>query len=563
MHIKSPINFFFLLLLLVITGWCLLLPDDLGAATAKQQYLDGNRAYRQLQKHPEKQKYRENWFKCINKFQSIFLKMPNNPWAPAAMYRSAELFLELHNHSYKNQDKQEAVDLFRRVTRRYPRSAYNKKALDRLASLASTAESEKKVSPQNTSTAPGVPSHGAIPHKKAMKQKKTKATPQPSPSPLPSKAINGQDSLITGIRHWSNPSYTRVVIDIEQDRDYTHAFLEKNTTLNKPKRLFIDIQGSRLGKKLPKQTYINDHLLTQVRAAQHDPHSVRVVMDIKSFDNYKIFSLKDPFRVVVDVWAAKETEIASASPVLPRKPSDGSASDSLVQQLALGVKTIVIDPGHGGKDPGAPGYLAGVQEKTVVLAMAKKLAKKMEARLNCKILMTRTNDKFLDLEQRTAIANTKNADLFISLHCNAAENKKLAGVETYFLNLATDDEAINVAARENATSKKNISDLHSILNDLIKNAKIKESGRLAKHVQKAICTGLAQKYSHIHNLGVKQAPFYVLMGASMPSILVETSFISNKLECKRLLQASYQNRICDSIIDGVLAYMKEANPGKY
>jgi len=527
MHIKPPKNSFFLLLLLVITGWCLLTPADLGAATAKQLYLNGSRAYRQLQKHPEKQKYRENWFKCINSFQNIFLKTPNSHWAAAAMYRSAELFLELHKHSYKSQDKQEAVDLFQRITRRYPRSAYRKKAQDRLASLGSTA------------------------------------VPPTLPSRLPSKATYDHDSLITGIRHWSNPSYTRVVIDIEQDREYTHAFLEKNTTLNKPKRLFIDIQSSRLGKKLPKQTYINDHLLTKVRAAQHDPHSVRVVMDIKSFDNYKIFSLKDPFRVVVDVWAEKGTKIASASHLFPRKPSDGSTSNTLVQQLALGVKTIVIDPGHGGRDPGAPGYQAGVQEKTVVLAMAKRLAKKMKARLGCKIIMTRTRDKSLDLEQRTAIANTKNADLFISLHCNAAENKKLAGVETYFLNLATDDEAINVAARENATSKKNISDLHSILNDLIKNAKIKESGRLAKHVQKAICTGLSKKYSNIHNLGVKQAPFYVLMGASMPSILVETSFISNKVECKRLLQPSYQNLICDSIIDGVKAYLKETNPGRY
>jgi N-acetylmuramoyl-L-alanine amidase len=559
MHIKPSINSFFLLLLLVITGWCLLIPDDLAASTAKQQYLDGNRAFRQLQKHPERQKLRKNWIKCINKFQRIFLKTPKNSWSAAAMYRAAELFLELHKHSYNTRDKQEAVDLLQRVTRRYPRSAYREKALGLLASLVSTGEPEKKSSGKILAPVPTAPFHGKIPHKKALKQKKTKTAPQTPPSRLLPNTIYDHDSLITGIRHWSNPSYTRVVIDIEKDRKFTHALLEKNTTLNKPKRLFIDIQSSRLGKELPKQTYINDHLLTKVRAAQHDPHSVRVVMDIRSFDNYKIFSLKDPFRVVVDVWAEKKRQTASYSSALPRKPSD----TSLVQQLALGVKTIVIDPGHGGKDPGALGYKAGVKEKTVVLSMAKKLAKKMKARLGCNIIMTRSTDKYLSLERRTAIANTKNADLFISLHCNAAKNKKLAGVETYFLNLATDDEAINVAARENATSKKNISDLQSILNDLMKNAKINESGRLSKHVQKAICTGLSKKYSNIHNLGVKQAPFYVLLGATMPSILIETSFISNKVECERLLQSAYQNRICDAIIDGVATYMKETNPGKY
>jgi len=559
MHIKPSIPPFFLLLLLVITAWCLATPADLGASTAKEQYVAGNRAYKQLQKHPERLKYRKNWMKCIHKFQNIFLKMPNDSWSAAAMYRTAEVFLELHKHSYSTRDKQEAIDLLQRVTRRYPQSAYRGKAQGLLASLVS----EKKSSGKSPSPASTATSHGRIPHKKALKYKKAKAAPQISPSRLPSKTTDGHDSLITGIRHWSNPSYTRVVIDLKQDREFTHALLEKNTTLNKPQRLFIDIQNSRLGRKLPKQTYINDHLLTKVRAAQHDSHSVRVVMDIKSFDNYKIFSLKDPFRVVVDVWAKKTSQTASSSSALPRKPSDGSAKTTLIQQLALGVKTIVIDPGHGGRDPGALGYKAGVKEKTVALSMAKKLAKKMKARLGCKIIMTRSTDKYLSLEKRTAIANTKNADLFISLHCNAAENKKLAGVETYFLNLATDDEAINVAARENATSKKNISDLQSILNDLMKNAKINESGRLAKHVQKSICTGLSKRYKNIHNLGVKQAPFYVLLGATMPSILVETSFISNKVECKRLLKTAYQNRICDGIIDGVAAYMKETNPGKY
>jgi len=566
MLIKTPIKFFFLLLLLVITGWGLLIPDTLGAATAKQQYLNGNRAFRHLQKHPEKQKYRENWFNCIDTFENIFSKMPDSPWAAAAMYRSAELFLELYKHSYKPQDKQEAVDLLQRITRRYPRSAYRKKALTRLTSLGFTAESEKKSSPEIHSLSPDpvAASHETLPHKKALKQKKTKTAPPALHAKLSSNADPVHDSLITDIRHWSNSSYTRVVIDLEKNREYTHAFLEESKPLNKPKRLFIDIQHTRLDKKLPKQTYINDHLLTQVRAAQHTPHSVRVVMDIKSLNTYKIFSLENPFRVVVDVWAKKGPEIVSTAPALPRKPSDGSTSDSLVQQLALGVKTIVIDPGHGGRDPGALGYQAGVQEKEVALAIAKKLAKRMKARLKCNVILTRTqNNKFVALEQRTAIANTKNADLFISIHCNAAKNKKLAGVETYFLNLATDDEAINVAARENATSKKNISDLHSILNDLIKNAKIKESGQLAKHVQEAICTGLSKKYSHIHNLGVKQAPFYVLIGASMPSILIETSFISNRRECKRLLSARYQNRLCDGIVDGVRAYMKEATPAKY
>ena len=149
--------------------------------------------------------------------------------------------------------------------------------------------------------------------------------------------------------------------------------------------------------------------------------------------------------------------------------------------------------------------------------------------------MTRSSDKFLTLEERTAFANTKDADLFISIHVNAHRNKNAYGTETYFLNLATDEEAIRVAAMENATSTKNISDLQTILMDLMQNAKINESSRLASYVQTNMVGHLKKKYSKVRDKGVKQAPFYVLLGAQMPSILVETSFISNPRECKRLM----------------------------
>ncbi|MCD4742233.1 MAG: N-acetylmuramoyl-L-alanine amidase, partial [Desulfobacteraceae bacterium] len=181
-------------------------------------------------------------------------------------------------------------------------------------------------------------------------------------------------------------------------------------------------------------------------------------------------------------------------------------------------------------------------------------------RLSCEVLLTRATDKYISLEERTAIANTKKADLFISLHCNASKNRKLRGFETYFLNLATDDQAIAVAARENATSRKNISDLESILNDLMQNAKIKESSRLASMVQTSMVSSMKKKYSGIKNLGVKQAPFYVLIGARMPAILIETSFLSNKTECKRMVTDKYQSSICDSITNGIEKYIKTTNP---
>ena len=248
--------------------------------------------------------------------------------------------------------------------------------------------------------------------------------------------------------------------------------------------------SSAFDKTIP----INDNLLKSARAGQHTPDSVRVVVDIKSFDNYKIFSLKNPFRIVVDVWGKRSEKRHAAPndtmhPKVMTKKSGKIMPSAIAKQLALGVKRIVIDPGHGGRDYGAPGYLRGVHEKDVVLKIAKKLAAKIEKELDCEVILTRNGNKFLTLEERTAIANTKNADLFISLHTNAARSRHAYGVETYFLNLATDADAIRVAAKENATSEKNISDLQSILTDLMQNAKINESSRLATHVQESMYTG--------------------------------------------------------------------------
>lgn len=217
----------------------------------------------------------------------------------------------------------------------------------------------------------------------------------------------------------------------------------------------------------------------------------------------------------------------------------------------------MIDPGHGGRDGGAPGYIRKIYEKDVNLKIAKILANKIKKELNCEVILTRSTDRYLTLEERTAFANTKDADIFISIHTNAARKRGAYGIETYFLNLATDPEAILVAARENATSTKNISDLGSILNDLMQNAKIDESKRLAKRVQDSLCSRLSRHYKKIKNKGVKQAPFYVLLGAKMPSILVETSFISNPRECKRLTDYTYLSRLCDGIVDGLQKYIKE------
>ncbi len=535
-----------LLYFLVCCIFAITQPGVSSAVTARDKYVKAEVCYNKLCKSPQKQKYRHNWLNCIEKFQTVYRHDPSGPWAAAGLYMSGKLYQELYKKSYKKSDKKEAIDLFERIIKRFPKSSYKYKAAEairpflisrgqKIASSKTAKKRKKNKTPEDNIA-------------KAIKK-----LPRPE---IPAKT--GELSTVTGLRFWSNPNYTRIVIDADREASYVHRLLRKDPSIKKPQRLYVDLKNSILGKTAEKRIPINDNLLSKTRAGQHTPDSVRVVVDIKSFKTYKIFSLKNPFRIVIDVWG-KDTGTKYKAGI-PSKKNGKITTSALAKQLALGVTRIVIDPGHGGRDYGAPGYLKGVHEKNVALSVAKKLARKIREELGCEVIMTRNRDKYLTLEERTAIANTKNADLFISLHTNAARNKRAYGIETYFLNLATDDEAILVAARENATSTKNISDLQTILSDLMQNAKINESSRLAYYVQDAMYKHMKKKYSRIKNKGVKQAPFYVLLGAQMPSILIETSFISNSRECKRLINSKYQNHLCDAIVKGIRSYIKETNP---
>jgi N-acetylmuramoyl-L-alanine amidase len=518
------------------------------AAGARERYLQAEKAYRELRRAPEKQKYRRPWMDCIQKFEAVYRHAPDGPWAAAGLFMSGTLYRELHKHSFREADLKEAADIFHRIIKRHPKSQYARKARAQLETLEKPKAAV--VPAQGSRQAEGQgDSIGRVIQRAAA------AAPAPA---APRSDAAGQ-ARVENLRYWSNNRYTRVVIDVSRETAFQHHLLKKDPALKKPQRLYIDLDRSRLGGGLQKTIPINDKLLNNVRAGQYTPEAVRVVVDIKSFDRYKIFSLRNPYRIVIDVWGDAD---GSPSPVQLATPG-GSApipASALAKQLALGVRRIIVDPGHGGKDYGAPGYLKGVYEKDIVLAIGKKLAQKLREELHCEVIMTRSTDTYLTLEERTAIANTKNVDLFISIHTNAHRDRNAYGVETYFLNLATDEEAILVAARENATSTKNISDLQTILTDLMQNAKINESSRLAGYVQNDLTAHLKKRYPQVKSKGVKQAPFYVLLGAQMPAILVETSFISNPRECKRLVNPAYQEHLCDGIIQGIRRYIRETTP---
>lgn len=362
--------------------------------------------------------------------------------------------------------------------------------------------------------------------------------------------------LIKGIRFWSDKNYTRIVVDIDGRLEFRYRLLKKDESINLPPRLYIDLINARISPSIRESILIENNLLKRIRIAQHTSEVVRIVLDIESIDNYRIFTLEEPLRIVIDVYGSEKSgeeikEIIEKEGKETKKKGEGNADN-----LSTVIKKIVIDPGHGGKDSGAIG-VDGLMEKDLVLDISLMLKEMVERELGISTILTRNDDRYLSLEERTAIANIQKADIFISIHANSSPRRTTKGVETYFLSLTKDPEAMRVAARENAISLKKLDDLQLILNDLMFNSKIKESSKLASYIQKSIILNLNGRYSDVNDLGVKQAPFYVLIGAKMPSVLVEVSFISNPYEGKRLKTREYRRKIAKGILEGIKNYIED------
>ena len=367
------------------------------------------------------------------------------------------------------------------------------------------------------------------------------------PTEKPVQIITGPAKLIK-ISHWSAKDYTRVAIYTTSKVKFDVHELPPAKKEKLPYRLYVDLFNCILDTSLKQPIPVMDGLLKRIRAGQFSPKRSRVVLDIESIDKYRLFTLEDPYRLVIDVFGSKASKRKAV-------PKSHAIIKSLPEQLGLGVKTIVIDPGHGGKDKGAIGP-HGLYEKDVTLKIAKELKRIIERQTNCKVYLTRSKDVFVSLEKRTAIANAKKADLFISIHTNAHKDPRIGGVETYYLNFSQDREAARVAALENAISTRKISDLEAILKDLLFVTKVSESAELAKRTHRCLIKSLKKRYKWIRNLGVKRAPFYVLIGANMPSILVEVGFISNPREEKLLRTPGFQKQIALGIATGVKDYSK-------
>ena len=499
----------------------------------------------------------------------------------------------------------------------------------------------------------------------SKKEKKARAQKQePEDEPIPSAEVTlapasispppakGPLPLVTGVRHWSTPDYTRVAIDVDTEVKYEAGRIPS------PDRIFFDLYNTKLAPELMGKSFdVNDGFLRKVRVAQYQRGLTRVVLEVDEVADYSAFLLPNPYRLIIDIHGKKPASQIAANPapsksadnpnaspaptkaevakpnapelkatdkpttsptfqtVAPRaeetksngkvvvddnaeaksatepkanaqsKSDDEGASKpaptnadkrhkkdqlagvttreakptslgerSLVRALGLKIGRIVVDAGHGGHDTGTIGP-SGFKEKDLVLDVSLRLGKLLENKMGAEVVFTRDDDTFVPLETRTAIANQNQADLFISVHANSSDDPGARGVETYYLNFTSSADALEVAARENAVSEKSIHELQDLVKKIALKDKIDESKEFASNVQSALYSGLNAKGGGPRNRGIKKAPFVVLIGANMPSILAEISFVSNPNDERKLQKPDYRQKIAESLYRGIAKYV--------
>jgi N-acetylmuramoyl-L-alanine amidase len=679
-----------------------------------------------LEMRPMRQRTPDEYAEVMDAYRAIYRNNPGDPHADAAVDAVAGLLAEEGRLLHERRLLEDAVGQYAFLRRTYPESRFRENAMLRQAqieksdlhdsaaaagyfaefqkqypnsvllaqarphkqTLASSSRAEQAAENareharelaelNSVDSAPG-PSRAARRANPGNAMTERDITP-PSPAIQPTAAPvrNGPPVVITGIRHWSTPIYTRVAIDLSGEVSYEAARVPN------PDRIYFDLHGARLAQSMVGRAVdvTDDGYLHRVRAAQYAADSTRVVLDVSHVSEYSAFLLPNPWRLIIDIHGAaangavlfaqndesnapmpapasaapkkiktaqqdvaslssaptrvkathhpttgpiaasvhgttraaqpneledlgsaasarppaitptpstqaaatlqvvkhprhksatsNDTQVATniappapSGPFAPEIPAAGvheavptsTGERSLVRALGLKIGRIVIDAGHGGHDSGTLGP-GGIQEKDVVLDVALRLGKLLKQRLGANVIYTRSDDTFIPLETRTAIANKAQADLFISVHANSSSDPSARGVEVYYLNFTTSPEALEVAARENAVSDQSIYQLSDLVKKITLKDKIDESHEFAADVENSLYSGLEQGNAGLKDRGVKKAPFVVLIGANMPSILAEISFLTNPDDARQLRDPAYRERIAESLYRGVSRYV--------
>jgi N-acetylmuramoyl-L-alanine amidase len=372
-------------------------------------------------------------------------------------------------------------------------------------------------------------------------------------------ARNGSP-VLSEIHAWTNEIYTRVAVYTGDEVSWQVDTVPADPAGGLPPRIFIDIRNAGIRNEfLHHPVDVHNGLLRQVRAGRYTKDTVRVVVDLERPSTFRVFALPDPYRIIIDVDGGGEIPVPQGAPERASEAADSAGPSVAPRPPPVDAPhrqrvRVMIDPGHGGKDPGAIGP-TGLQEKDVVLAIGRMVRDRLARADEYEVRMTRDTDVFIPLEERTAMANRGRADIFVSLHINSSRNRRANGTSTYVLSRgASNREDLELAARENGVPVAKLQGVKFIIDDMFTGARKNESLRLAKTVNDAIYRNISTGYRGHQNLGLKQAPFFVLVGARMTAVLVEASFISNAREEAHLRDPAYLERIADGVVEAIRYY---------
>jgi N-acetylmuramoyl-L-alanine amidase len=648
---------------------------------ARAQFETAERMREALNGKPSTQRTRREYQQLGDAYRRVYYLSPGSSKADSSVVAVAELLLQQGRSFNDEKALRAAIAQYEFLRHDYPGSKYRFDALftigqvyqqdlDELEKAKQTFQEFLKRYPRQRLA---LQARDAIQEIDAEVSRRSRR-PQPQRE---TKLVEAKAAmpLVTGIRYWSTPDYTRVAIDLEAEVKY-----EAGRVPN-PDRIFFDLHDTKLASALVGKSFdVSDGFLRKIRVAQFQKDMARVVLDVDDVSDYSAFLLPNPYRLIIDIHGrnpqkttavakaeapvkkpaeetAKPKETAAAQKtagetskpaaagatkasakaatsatdatskesapnpasaktatkagkgadnksadenttgkgdangidanqeqratqrptskptfqaVAPRAPEKqqrksttaeahiaqptAAGERSLIRALGLKIGRIVVDAGHGGHDTGTIAS-NGLMEKDLVLDVARRLGRLLQARLGAEVIYTRDDDSFVPLETRTAIANQQQADLFISIHANSSADRRARGVETYYLNFTSSADALEVAARENAVSEKSIHELQDLVKKIALRDKIEESREFATNVQTSLYQNLSVRDRGLRDRGVRKAPFIVLIGANMPSILAEISFVSNPTDARKLQTPEYRQKIADALYKGVTKYV--------
>jgi len=599
-----------------------------------------------LEAHPESKRSKQEYKKVIDAYMEVYRLNPAYRKAPAALTAVAELYHEMGGEFSSDSYFLESIKSYRFLMKQYPQNRISRAALFTIGEVyrqdLEDPDEARKAFQDFILMYPKSAKVGEAKDilKQLDRQAAERAKARSAASPMETVSEEKPSGLrqVTAVRRWVGPNYLRIVIEVDGEAKF------ESVRLSNPDRIVVDLQNAHLSSDLGGKTFpVENGFLRQIRVAQFSASVARVVLDVERIEAYSIFSLPNPFRLVIDVQGVAPTQVArtvkpappastggrkpdkvhpsgttnpapsapvvaaakappptppqvkteskpftppaykeeasaSVSPlpasepgkkskeetatattdvtpaIQPAAPTE-SGSRTLTRALGLKIGRIVIDPGHGGHDTGTLGP-TGLEEKEVVLDVGLKLKKLLEHNTGCEVVMTRSDDTFIPLEERTAIANEKSADLFISIHANASRDKSARGIETYYLNFTSNPDALEVAARENASSQEAVHELQDLIKKIAMTEKIEESQDFARQVQREVYIRVTKVSGAQRDRGIKKAPFVVLIGANMPSVLAEISFLTNPRDERLLKRSDYREKIAYALYEGILGYVK-------